>query len=94
MNRGNKQKMTSLHLLRTDLCANNPLKEPDTGALRESDCKRHKTMTKFSLEAAKARSKQLHEEIRQRIFADPRTKSLYEKKKREIELAIAQRGAR
>lgn len=51
-------------------------------------------MAKFSLEAAKARSEKFNAEIRQRVLSDPKTKALYEQKKREIELAIVLRDAR
>lgn len=51
-------------------------------------------MGKFSLKKAKKSSKKVNAEIEKRVLSDPESKALYERKKREIELAILMRTKR
>lgn len=51
-------------------------------------------MTKFSLAAARKRSKKANEKISKKVMANPETKAIYERKHREIEIALLMREAR
>jgi DNA-binding XRE family transcriptional regulator len=51
-------------------------------------------MANFSLEKARARSKVFNEALENEIMSDPEARSLYERRRREIELAIALREVR
>lgn len=51
-------------------------------------------MTKFSLEKARKSAKKTNAEIEKRVMSDPETKALYERKRREIEIALLMRGTR
>ena len=51
-------------------------------------------MANFSLEKARDRSKVFNEALEKEIMSDPEARSLYERRRREIELAIALRVVR
>src|SRR3990167_3021226 len=51
-------------------------------------------MGKFSLEKARKSSKKVNAEIEKRVMSNPETKALYERKRREIELALLMRKTR
>lgn len=51
-------------------------------------------MAKFSLEKARVRSKAFNAELEHEVMSNPETRALYERRKREIELAITLREAR
>lgn len=51
-------------------------------------------MAKFSLEKARASADKVNAAIREKVMSDTDTKALYERKRREIELALAMREAR
>jgi DNA-binding XRE family transcriptional regulator len=51
-------------------------------------------MTKFSLEEARAHSKKFSAELAQIVMSDLETKTLFERKYREIELALLMRETR
>jgi len=51
-------------------------------------------MAKFSLEKARIRSKAFNEALEHEVMSNPEAKALYERRRREIELAITFRKAR
>ncbi|OGT42403.1 MAG: hypothetical protein A3F42_05880 [Gammaproteobacteria bacterium RIFCSPHIGHO2_12_FULL_37_34] len=51
-------------------------------------------MAKFSLEKARKSSKKVNAKIEKRVMSDPESRALYERKKREIELALLMRKKR
>ena len=51
-------------------------------------------MAKFSLEKAREDSKKWDLELRERILNSPEAKEIYERKKREIEIALLMRSVR
>lgn len=51
-------------------------------------------MAKFSLEKARASAEKVNAEIREKVMSNPEAKALYERRKREIELALTFRKAR
>lgn len=51
-------------------------------------------MTKFSLQKARKSARKFNAELERRIMSDPESKALYERKQREIEIALLMRKAR
>jgi DNA-binding XRE family transcriptional regulator len=51
-------------------------------------------MAKFSLEKAREDSKKWDLELREKIMSNPEAKEVYDRKKREIEIALLMRSAR
>jgi DNA-binding XRE family transcriptional regulator len=51
-------------------------------------------MTKFSLEKARKSSKKFNAKLEKNIISNPETKALYERKHREIELALLMKKTR
>ena len=51
-------------------------------------------MPKFSLEKARASADKVNAAIREKVMSNPETRALYERRRREIELALAMRDAR
>lgn len=51
-------------------------------------------MTKFSLENARKRSKKANAKITSKVMSNPEVKAMYERKRREIEIALLMRETR
>jgi DNA-binding XRE family transcriptional regulator len=51
-------------------------------------------MTKFSLDEARKLARKANADLETKVMGDPETKALYERKYREIELALLMREAR
>jgi predicted transcriptional regulator len=51
-------------------------------------------MAKFSLEKARKSSKKWNKELEKKVMSDPEMRALYERKRREIELALLMRKTR
>lgn len=51
-------------------------------------------MTKYSLEHARKMSKKWNKEIETKVISDPESREIYERKRREIEIALLMRKTR